>query len=65
MLRVGYTLVAVRGLLLVGASLRVAEHGLQGAGSVVVAHGLSCLEACRIFLDQGPNPCPLCGQVDS
>ena len=25
-------------------------------GSVVVAHGISCLTACGIFQDQGPNP---------
>ena len=35
------------------------------AGSVVVAHGASCSAACRIFPDQGPNPCPLHWQVDS
>ena len=34
-------------------------------GSVVVVHGLSCPVACRIFLDQGSNPCPLHWQVDS
>ena len=28
------------------------------AGSVVVAHGLSCSAACGIFPDQGSNPCP-------
>ena len=33
--------------------------------SVVVAHGLSCPEACRIVPDQGLNPCPLHWQVDS
>ena len=27
--------------------------------SVVVAHGLNCLVACGIFLDQELNPCPL------
>ena len=54
----------VQGLLAV-ASL-VAEHRLQGAwASVVVAHGLSCLKACGIFLDQGSNPCPVHWQVDS
>ena len=35
------------------------------AGSVVVAHGLSCSAACEIFPDQGSNPCPLHWQVDS
>ena len=35
------------------------------AGSVVVAHGLSCSTARGIFPDQGSNPCPLNWQVDS
>ena len=35
------------------------------AGSVVVAHGLSCLAACGIFPDQGSNPCPLHWQAGS
>ena len=39
-------------------SVAVARE-LQSAGSVVVAHGLSCSAACGIFLDQGSNPCPL------
>ena len=34
-------------------------------GSVVVAHGLRCSMVCRIFLDQGSNPCLLHWQVDS
>ena len=38
---------------------------LQRAGSVVVAHRLSCPEACGIFLDQGLNPCLLHWQVNS
>ena len=38
---------------------------LQSAGSVVVAHGLSCSTACGIFLDQGLNSCPLHWQADS
>ena len=33
--------------------------------SVVVAHGLGCSTACRIFLDQGSNPHPLHWPVDS
>ena len=33
--------------------------------SVVVQHGLSYPTACRIFLDQGSNPCLLYWQVDS
>ena len=32
------------------------------AGSVVVAHGLSCSAACGIFPDQGSNPCPCIGR---
>ena len=42
-----------------------AEHGSRCAGSVVVAHGLSCSAACGIFPDQGSNPCPLHWQADS
>ena len=34
-------------------------------GSTVVAQRLSCSEACRIFLDQGSNPCLLHWQEDS
>ena len=47
----GYFLVAVCGLLIVVASL-VEKHGLWRLGSVVVAHRLSCPEACGILLDQ-------------
>ena len=39
--------------------------GSRGAGSVVVAQGLSCSAACGILLDQDSNPCPLHWQVDS
>ena len=39
--------------------------GSRHAGSVVVAHGLSCSAACGIFPDQGSNPCPLNWQADS
>ena len=39
--------------------------GSRRAGSVVVAHGLSCSEACGIFPDQGSNPRPLHWQADS
>ena len=48
----GLLFVAVHKFLIAVASL-VAEHGLQSAGSVVVAHGLSCSAACGIFPDQG------------
>ena len=60
----GPLFIAVRGPLTVAASL-VAEHRLQRAGSVVVAHGPSCSVACGIFPDQGSNPCPLHWQADS
>ena len=30
-----------------------------------MAHRLSCSTACGVFLDQGPNPCPLHWQADS
>ena len=43
----------------------VVARRLQSAGSVVVAHGLSCSAVCGIFLDQGSNPCPLHWQADS
>ena len=46
------------------ASVAVAR-GLYSAGSVVVAHGLSCSAACGIFPSQGLNLCPLHWQVDS
>ena len=49
--RVGFSL---QGLLL-----------LQNAGSAVVAHGLSCSEACGVFPGQGSNPGPLHWQADS
>ena len=51
----GYSLAAVIGLLIVVASL-VVEHGLEHAGSVVVAHGLSCSEA-SWTRDQVGIPC--------
>ena len=38
------------------------EHRLN---RTVVAHGLSCSEACGIFPDQGLNPCFLHWQADS
>ena len=46
-------------------SLLLRSTGSRRAGSVVVAHGLSCSAACGIFPDQGPNPCPLHWQADS
>ena len=43
----------------------VVARVLQSAGSVVVAHGLSCSAAYGIFPDQGSNPCPQHWQADS
>ena len=45
--------------------LLLQSTGSRRAGSVVVAHGPSCSEACGIFPDQGSNPCPLHWQADS
>ena len=36
--------------------------GSRHAGSVVVAHRLSCSAACGIFPDQGSNLCPCIGR---
>ena len=65
------SLVVVRGLLIVVASV-VAEYGLWGAGVsvvvtlglqrvglVVMVSGISSSVACGIFLDQELNLCPL------
>ena len=76
-----WVFVAVRGLSPVAASgghsssrcaglslprpLLLRSTGSRRAGSVVVAHGLSCSAACGIFSDQGSNPCPLHWQADS
>ena len=45
--------------------LLLQSTGSRRAGSVVVAHGLSCSVACGIFPDQGSNPCPVHWQADS
>ena len=45
--------------------LLLRSTGSRHAGSVVVAHGLSCSTACGIFPDQGSNPCPRHWQADS
>ena len=76
-----WVFISVRGLSLVAASgghsssrcaglslsrpLLLRSTGSRRAGSVVVAHGLSCSAACGIFPDQGSNPCPLHRQADS
>ena len=70
-----WVFVSVRGLSLVAASgghsssrcaglslsrpLSLWSTGSRRAGSVVVAHGPSCSEACGILPDQGSNPRPL------
>ena len=76
-----WVFVSVRGLSLVAASggqsssrcaglslswpLLLRSTGSRRAGSVAVAHGLTCSAACGIFPDQGSNPCPLHWQADS
>ena len=71
-----WVLVAARGLPPGAVSRATLRHcaqaphygGLSCRGaraSVVVAHRLSCSAACRIFPDQGSNPCPLHRQADS
>ena len=75
-----WVFVSVRGLSLVAASgghsssryaglslsrpLPLRSTSSRRAGSVVVAHGLSCSAACGIFPGQGSNPCPLHWQAD-
>ena len=59
-----YSPIVTRGLLTAVASL-AAEHGLEGVGSGVVAHRLSCCRTCGIFLDQESNSCPLHWKVNS
>ena len=72
----GYSLLRCAGLSLSGFSCCGAQAlgvwasvvvalGLSSAGSVVVAHRLSCSAACGIFSDQGSNPCSLHWQADS
>ena len=76
-----WVFVSLRGLSLVAASgghsslqcaglslsrpLLLRSTGSRRAGSVVVAHGLSCSAAWGILPDQGSNPCPLHWQADS
>ena len=51
--------------LLLSQPLLLRSTGSRRAGSVAVAHGLSCSAACGTFPDQGSNPCPLHWQADS
>ena len=60
----GPLFIVVRGPLTIWPLL-LRSTGSRRAGSVVVAHGLSCSAACGIFPDQGSNPCPLHWQADS
>ena len=69
----GLPLVAVSGVyssvvvhrLLAAVTHPIAKHMLLGTwASVVVIYGLSCPKACRIFLDEGSNPCFLHWQAD-
>ena len=55
----GPLFIAVRG------PLSLQSTGSRRAGSVIVAHGLSCSAACGILPDQGSNPCALRRQADS
>ena len=58
----GYSLVWCEGFPVWWLLCRAWELGQ--AGSVLVAHGLSCPAARGIFLEQGSNPRPLHGQVN-
>ena len=63
----GYSTAEVHRLLLLqNISPRTCKlQELWQAGSIVVAHGLSCSAACGIFMNQGLNPCLLHWQADS
>ena len=61
----GPLFIAVRRASSLSRPLLLRSTGSRRAGSVVVAHGLSCSAACGIFPDQGSNPCPLHRQADS
>ena len=60
-----YSLVALPGLLLVGASLVVKDGPREWGLPVDVALRLSCPAALATFTDQGLKPCRLHWQVDS
>ena len=61
----GYSLDAVPGLFVVVLSLVAGGQAISMQSSVIVAHRLSCSEACGIFVVQGSHPCPLRWQADS
>ena len=52
-----HSIVVVHGLLTAVASLVVVEYRFWSAGTVVLAHRLSCSMACGILLDQICVPC--------
>ena len=59
----GYSLAAIFGLPVAGASL-VAWHKLEDAwASAAVAQAFICPETCEIFAAQGLNLCPLPWQI--
>ena len=66
-----FSLVAVHRLLMLQSigsrawTSVVAVPGLKNTGSSVVAQGLTCSNACDIFLDEGLNLCLLHWQADS
>ena len=51
--------------LIVGGFSCCRAQALGALASIVMVHGLSCSMACRIFPDQGLNPCPLHWQTNS
>ena len=61
----GLLFIAMRGLSLRWLLLLRGTGSRAHAGSLVVAHRLSCSATCGIFLDQGSNPCPLHWQAGS
>ena len=59
----GFSLVAVHGLLIAVVASLVAEHGLEGSwASVVLVLGFSCPKACGILLDRDQTHVPCIGR---
>ena len=61
----GLLFLSVPQLLIVGGFSCCRQQALGAPASIVMVHGLSCSMACRIFPDQGLNPCPLHWQTNS
>jgi len=61
----GYSLVAVGSRLVTAGLLLLGARALGVWALDVAEYGLSCLEACEIFLDHGSNSCPPHWQMDS